>query len=477
MGILTVGLLGVAALFPVGSYYIVKADISDRGSAIAQSVMSEIVSRGMLNPGAWCVTIPPTVPPAAGAIGQTFPSDAQYAPVPHPVNNVAPHRAKFARPFGLALQEALTQTAASTDATLIGKQFGSAFVIDPMGLAALAFPNGAVPPNPYAHVAAAAFPASTFQTFTYYAKAAGWGGSAWSPWLGVNNATSSPWAWPIRRVTFQQMGPPQQASTAWQMELESARQLFAGNDDLATDFPPRADRPASQNWDTATIAGQQTPLVRQSTGNYSWIVTVVPTTNAARDGMARNPEGHSYDVSVVVFYKRVLPQDVQSLYLSLGNSLPNYSNAVGENERAVGAAVVSSGLNGGELLLTDWGDNPQKSAFDGLKTGEWIMVCGPHPNSSTSEPRFVLNWYQVLAIDKEYAGLATFNPATQRVVSLRGPQWPWQPGTNLSNYLCATICRGAVAVHAKTLRLENSRTSAMSVVVPPGVDAPTYTVR
>jgi hypothetical protein len=138
---------------------------------------------------------------------------------------------------------------------------------------------------------------------------------------------------------------------------------------------------------------------------------------------------------------------------------------MGDQERAVGAKIVSTGLNGGELLLEDLGDNMEgKSPFEGLKAGQWIMLCGPHPNSTmgtspVGEPRFVMNWYQVLSIDTQAAGLIT-NPTTQRVVALRGPQWPWQPAnslttTNLSNNLCAAICRGAVAVHTKTLRLES----------------------
>ena len=64
MGILTLGLLGVAAVFPVGSFYMQKAEISDSGSAIAQSVMNDIVARGMLNPGAWYVMMPTTTRPA-----------------------------------------------------------------------------------------------------------------------------------------------------------------------------------------------------------------------------------------------------------------------------------------------------------------------------------------------------------------------------------------------------------------------------
>src|SRR6476646_4223806 len=60
MGILTLGLLGVASVFPVGSFYMQKAEISDKGSAIAQSVMNDIMARGMLNPRAWYAMVPPS---------------------------------------------------------------------------------------------------------------------------------------------------------------------------------------------------------------------------------------------------------------------------------------------------------------------------------------------------------------------------------------------------------------------------------
>jgi hypothetical protein len=201
--------------------------------------------------------------------------------------------------------------------------------------------------------------------------------------------------------------------------------------------------------------------------------------------MASNPEGFAYEVSVVVFYKRMLPNtpdDTSNVNL----------NDVALTERAVSASILSTGMNGGELLLTDMKDivdsnNRTLNPFDNLKAGQWIMLCGPHPNSryepadpSKSEPRFVLNWYQVQSIDKTGSGLQNFDPNTQRVVAVRGPQWPWQPSTsaytptsNISNDLCVGIFRGAVAVHAKTVRLESplggSFGSGMSAVVPSGV--------
>jgi hypothetical protein len=70
----------------------------------------------------------------------------------------------------------------------------------------------------------------------------------------------------------------------------------------------------------------------------------------------------------------------------------------------------------------------------------------------------MLLWYQVTAVDTEGAGLIT-NADRQRVVALRGPEWPWLPAnmndsSNLSNNLCVGIFPGAVAVHTKTLRLQ-----------------------
>jgi hypothetical protein len=265
------------------------------------------------------------------------------------------------------------------------------------------------------------------------------------------------------------------------MDERTAEHLFQCNDDLVTELPDRDDRPAAQNWDTAVVGpNRELPMVRQWAGDYSWIVTVVPASSAARDGMARNPEGFSYDVSVVVFYKRPLPEAPPASTAELPTTAVS--------ERAVKARIISTGLNGGELLLERFPanmDSIAESPFRQLRTGQWIMLCGPHPNSNNSEPRFMLNWYQVLSIESEQNDVIT-NPATQRLVALRGPQWPWQPalppGNNndLANNLCVGICRGAVAVHTKTIRMENLRGgswgSGMAVVVPPGVTPPTHSV-
>src|SRR5215213_2097491 len=68
MGILTLGLLGVASVFPVGSFYMQKADNYDISSSLAQEAMNELETRGWLDPWAWFTVVPQ---PASGGDGTT----------------------------------------------------------------------------------------------------------------------------------------------------------------------------------------------------------------------------------------------------------------------------------------------------------------------------------------------------------------------------------------------------------------------
>ncbi len=235
MGILTLGLLGVAAVFPVGGWYMQKADIADRGSAIAQSVMNDIVARGMLNPGAWYVATP-NPPPNGNSI--TSPNhrfdaiDGKYCPQRAPVPG------SFTRPFAETLKEGLKLN--PLNPLVLAKQFGNAYVIDPM-LAATTDSLG----NGNFNIVAYGFPAGAF--FAYPWNSAYYGSRAWDPWRTTDNKEK---AWPIRRVTYQQ-------SNGWPLDKAMADSFCRGNDDLAYDFPKRDDRPAAQNWDTADVNGTQ----------------------------------------------------------------------------------------------------------------------------------------------------------------------------------------------------------------------------
>ena len=139
--------------------------------------------------------------------------------------------------------------------------------------------------------------------------------SGWDPWRCDTKAPANPrqFTWPIRRVTFRE------PATGYHMSRSLAEVYFAGTSDLVYEFPQRADRPAAQVLEMVKLDdGTQAALARRWAGDYSWIVTVAPSTAEARNGMATNPEGFAYNVSTVVFYKRSLPSGYPSSNLDLG---------------------------------------------------------------------------------------------------------------------------------------------------------------
>ena len=491
MGILTVGLLGVAAIFPVGSFYMQKGDVADRSSAIAQAAFNEAISRGVLNPENWLAwedgivrpnpdPLSPNVPLLPGSAGSTF-----------------------TRPFAESLRlqkaaQASSNVSAAINAKATALEFGSVFMIDPLAISSVAIVNPANGVSGTSNIMrpGGVFPASTVWTIgpngglPPYPNA-----KAWTPW---GDTWSYGPRWPIRRMTLRQ--PSATATLNKPLEPTLANKLFASPDDLALDLPTAQDKPSIQRMDVANVDlngdgnSKNDPLARQSRGDYSWIATVSPTTTEARDALATDPSAFSYEVSIVVFFKRLLatvsPTDANSL-------TPNLDMLIA-NERGVQAKIVSTGLNGGEVLLTRLvpgaAREPIESPYANLKAGQWVFLCGPHPNSTNERPMMTARWYRVLSIEGKDRRLNSEGeydpppPATEqerRLVSLRGPQWPWQPATtaagaldlnntaNISNALYVCIPAGAVAVHSKTIHLEgNSAWSGgaegISIPPPPG---------
>jgi hypothetical protein len=449
MGILTVGLLGVASVFPVGGWYMQRAEIADRGSAIAQSVMSQLVTTGLLDPRSWFSITPSPTSNTVGDPDYLIPAvDGKYLSPPGPA---VP---SFTRPVSEALRFAQQN---NLSATTRSAMIGNAFVIDPIGAAAIVSPQGKN--NNY--TANYAFPSSAYVDFpgasTYYYYS-----PQWKMWT-TSAAGGKPKAmtWPVRRVTFRD------PSTGFNIGKALAENVCMVQDDLTYSSPQRDDRPALAPWDTNqdSTSGSTFPAARQWVGDYSWIATVMPTTMGALDSLAASPNSFEFVVSVVVFYKRGIPGVI------LGSGGTALIQAM-QSERSVGAKIISTSQNGGEVLLWDFQDNPSEGAFTNLKVGQWIMLCGPHPSSNDQSPKFSLSWYKVLTIESEASSVIT-DPVHQRLVTLRGGAWPWQPRLSypsaqqssdvakLSDDLCVGIFKGAVAVHTRTLRLENLNSAGL----------------
>jgi hypothetical protein len=455
LGILTIGLLGVAALFPVGSYYMQKGEIADRASAIAQAAFNDAIARGMLNPKFWwayafnidTVSTPPKWQanrfdkPVTSAMQQSMGQlkNLYSAPLGGVPNPSGPDEV----PINKTGQQALNQ------------EFGSVYVIDPIGASSSAITNGSPSVTfPNQDQAWGIFPFMVQQGWSIFVNNPAYlANASWNPWR-MNS--------PMIRVTLPVPNPAGTNPVNVPMTRPIADQLFSTHDDLAMDIPAQASKPSTQRWEAVDTDGDgkpDLPLARQSRGDYSWLITVSAPSIMARNALA-NPDFNSYDydVSVVVFYKRTA--DVVDDNQSIGDSRDDTS----QGETMVSAQVKSTGLSGGELLLTANGAAPDP--FNKLKAGEWIFICGPHPQSTDARPMFFAQWYRILSVDRDIQPGDVLGPAAtpmkQRYVSLRGPQWPWQPWGNvysysaLSNDLCAVITPGAVAVHKKSIHLEGN---------------------
>ena len=142
MGIMTVGLLGVASVFPVGSWYIKKAEVADNASAVAQSVMNDLMTSGKLDPRAWFMLTP--APSSTTMFDPNFllPPDGKYNPTRTPAQS------SFTRPLSESMASALALVATNSPGNedrIISRQFGYAYVIDPMGAATPRDPQGCAP--------------------------------------------------------------------------------------------------------------------------------------------------------------------------------------------------------------------------------------------------------------------------------------------------------------------------------------------
>ncbi|WP_146400497.1 type IV pilus modification PilV family protein [Pseudobythopirellula maris] len=463
MGILTLGLLGVASLFPVGGSYMQSGDIADQGNALAQAALNDAITRGWLDPDNWVQLDPNLEPIPTGNAGR-------LETVPGLINRIRALDANGYNEEGYGL---LTAGNPERAHALIGpgpidhylnRGYGAAFVIDPLGMASALNETS---PLVYASFRGAAINSAAARRFPAFDGGPAPSSPYWGPF-------ANPLCWPVRRVTttFPAYDPNgntyiTSSNRRQMLQLPKADALFSGANDIALELPARGDDPALGRWQTVTVDEQAQPLNRQTRGDYSWLLTVNPVTSEARNALVSTPDAYPYDVSAVVFHKRVLGDG----YLETLQA-----------ERLVRGRVVTTGIGGGEMLLerfyassgavsgaiVNGAKEPEESPFEELRSGQYVMVCGPHPLSTAELPKFFLAWYRVVNIDGEGEAL---NPLGEkltsagsipdrRLVALRGPDWPWAESVNggdnteLSNDLRVAIIPGAVAVHTKTMRLE-----------------------
>jgi hypothetical protein len=307
MFVMLFGLMGVAAIMPVGNHYAARSERYDRGGALAASAFAELKSRGLLQPDFWLY------------------SDSKGV-----MNNGA-----FQLPF--------------TGTNPVGA--GHAFVIDPLGAAETTntffpYPNaldGAG--NPW--------------------NGAPWNlaGSAWPIRRVTMAAIPAPSAVKMTSRVAEsifRLRDDLSASLPDQNDRPGIQRWET------VDTNPNT----GANNNTPDYPGDDTPLARAYAGNYSWLATVVPVNAEALAGLQPADARHGsflYEVSVAVFRKREDVPSVESerilpAVLEVGGNLELYSDTGNAgNDRDIVEAALQDIRNRDWIALA--GVNPTTGAF------------------------------------------------------------------------------------------------------------------
>ncbi len=394
MFVLLFGLMGVAAVFPVGNHYAGKGEQYDRGAALADQAFADLKARGMLNPWAWLYAEPVT----SGAQGGTLASSVHYHVI-HPI--YAPSPGSF---------NARASTTAATGP-------GHAFVLDPIGVAEA---YNATPKILGAY------------TFPFGQDGHPWRYNVSSDPRGLNGSK-----WPIRRISVPSTNPDLPTMTA-----AVAETITRLRDDMSNETPEQDDRPgilrfAADNKGTPNDPTDDIPLARGYAGSYSWIATIVPTAAPKVVGggidyptLSFQPSNSEYssalfDVSVAVFNKR---EDVPSA----------------ASERTITAEWIADR----ELVVFEGTSELVDAAVLDIRQSNWMLLAGVQPNG-----KLLLKWYKIQYIDDE----TTDQPVDAgtmpgRTLSLEGPDWPTDTSLNLQ----AIFMPGVIGVSTQSLAMERN---------------------
>jgi hypothetical protein len=430
--VLTVGILGLAALIPIGRFEVMEAGKLDRGATLGKIAFREVLLRNMLQPYTTTAPATPGNPTIEWLAYSASAKQLQDVMVAVPVNAGDP-------PFKFGLQPP--------------------FAIDPMMFA---------DPRNYDAVWGSATDTPVPDTFPYNINA-----DATAAGLQQQRVPKVP------RLSLSDFSFKNTTWSQAQQDLAFALadRVFRGRDDLSYVVADDQDaRPVQQfqmlyqnssGQQTTAQEFQEQAVAKRATpstiGDYSWMVTVSPSLTETYNFNTSNPmysagNMRTLDVSVVVFYKRpisLLPPD--------DNDPPA--------ERTVSMHFAGSGNGGGSAHLS----HPDPKYLRELRPNQWIMVTGrlrldpTIPNPPNVAAPVVAKWYRIVSVD-DGSGV-TDPPAGEdphRDVTLDGADWntlasaggnmrfdDLNPGTNGEVDLAASIFDGVVAVYERTVRIDS----------------------
>ena len=400
IGIVGIGLIGVAALIPLAHHKANEGVNKDRMSAVARRAFRDFKVRGFDQVG--------SLHPLA--------NDALWVPAPAvPGSNASPATIYYQAETFASLSD-------PRDVNRAGWQLRKqTYCFDPLGVAdknwvasayRAANSNGLPKPNEFPSI---------------------------SPKLGTIANTIS-----IPRVSIRA-----QRGVGGPMPFPQADRIFRVQDDLNfTISPEDKSFPRTQQYFQTDLNSDKLPDAarRMNSGDFSWMATLVPETRTVFDPMTGLPatffptDSDRYKLSIVVFNKRVL-------FSRLLTQNTNANLAANQfNQEIIGRVfapdesnfTASSGGATKEVHIEptfvyrpqeEWqiGDNiPAGITWSDVNVGNWVCLIQlptGQPNNSYGNPysNAILKWFQVIATDKPDGN------SGQVILTLTGPDWTFYP--------------------------------------------------
>jgi hypothetical protein len=393
--VIGIGLLGLAALVPIGHLQLVRGAIEDNKSALGQTGLREIKIRRLLSPSRWC-SISPDWRDVSG-------QDALMRD-PQPAGQPAQWWTGLTQLTANQIADLSIRDHAVDREVLLELRSNSAFAIDPLLIA----------------------------------RATGTTSNSRFP---ANSSNGDP---SMLRVTLREIYGTlaQTGGTTWRNQRQRlAEEIFMGPSDLsiAHEIPPGGiDEIAYQVG--ASLDVRAALRRRAFQGEYSWMITVVREPGILDDSNANEPNPSDHErpvtVSVVVFLKRNLD--------------PNDS----QREPLARIQFDGAGWGGGDVTITDTAGGPvSQQVRERLRPGRWVMVFAQAPgitNPDGATGRTFFRWYKLATVDSSQDPYAVTLQNPEIFATLHGPDWPsWMPTT-----ATALVMDGVVGVYEEKMQFE-----------------------
>lgn len=408
IGILTIGLLGVAAMIPLAQVDIVRATRADRAASIGRSAIRDAKVRGILNPRVWAWYNTGTN--SFGPVPSITDSGVDYIP----------HRTYVLDPLYIALNN----TSAAARAT------ANHFPIMPDPGDTSVLPNFNTAPLNRLTVRRSFDPNSSY-------------------WNAITLEQDARRIYQSRDdITF---GAPDDDNDRPRLIVSAGYDNGTAIEDMTARWPIRPTDNLTDATGAPVNPANFAALATESDGNYSWFLTVEsPQADYYSGGTAYiRADRTEFRVSAVVVFNRNFAADTAAA---------NASDEPTPNERAVQIGILGMGEGGGEAVLF--------SQFGGdleLQQDDWLMV---RPENSRGPSR----WYKIAATGEIESEDANENGSLDggedlngdgaiqyiRLVSLSGPDW------NAANYggsgapqrATAILVKGVVGVYTAMVDID-----------------------